>query len=612
MQHLIRQQLLELHVKSKQLFAPGLSQQQLGLQEKLNGFFHQDLLPVLEKWFDELTLDDSTLYIDRLVLDLGAFNAKEFTGESLKERLMAQLSSPAFQHTVYTAIAASATATDTPFFKNQSINKSPRSFYNRQENPFHPKADSPLLIQRHSAGHNAFHQWLFYMEKGYLPWNRLQIDPAWKDKVLETLAIDYEAISLLRKILPEQPITLRRITLQQDEIFLTKLTEILTAVSQTLLPQLIKELQELLKFASTTLPFPTTQTIWQEILLLAAATGNEGKESTPEKLTTRLLQRYWNEPPTEEQQKLQNYLTTHPLAQTLLSPSTTQKSDSQLPDRSHPIQHHIPSIPNDPKTPNQQLTSTPTTPPTREGARPLTKTSSDTPSPTSQNQNSTTLSPEANTTPLQTTTDITQKPITTTTTPTTPISPKTNNTQKTTDTPPNTLTTDELPEEGLFVLNAGVILIHPFLNPLFKTTNLLEKGKFIDITAQQHAIHLIHYIATHRTIAEEHELVIPKILCGCPLEIPMETTIPFKNNELEEADNLLEALISHWGVKNITTEGLRGNFLTRSGKLSPKAENLHLVIEKHAVDILIRTYPLPWNMNIIRLPWLKQTIHLDW
>ncbi|WP_431217983.1 contractile injection system tape measure protein [Puia sp. P3] len=36
------------------------------------------------------------------------------------------------------------------------------------------------------------------------------------------------------------------------------------------------------------------------------------------------------------------------------------------------------------------------------------------------------------------------------------------------------------------------------------------------------------------------------------------------------------------------------------------------MIEKHAVDILVRTYPFPWNMSIIKLPWLQQAIHLDW
>jgi hypothetical protein len=177
---------------------------------------------------------------------------------------------------------------------------------------------------------------------------------------------------------------------------------------------------------------------------------------------------------------------------------------------------------------------------------------------------------------------------------------------------PNHLKIGQLPEEGLFLLNAGIILTHPFLSHLFKLSGLLAGGRFIADIARQKAIHLLHYLATGRTIAEEFELASAKILCGCPLEYPVERQSVIAIEELKEADSLLEGLLSHWDVKNITVEGLRGNFLTRSGKLSPKNDSLHLVIEKHAVDILVRTYPFPWNMSMIKLPWLQQTIHLDW
>lgn len=177
---------------------------------------------------------------------------------------------------------------------------------------------------------------------------------------------------------------------------------------------------------------------------------------------------------------------------------------------------------------------------------------------------------------------------------------------------PTHLRIEQLPEEGLFLLNAGVILTHPFLSHLFKLSGLLVSGKFIAHGARQKAIHLLHYLATGRTVAGEFELTTAKILCGCPLEYPIEKQSVITAEELKEADSLLEGVLSHWGVKNITVEGLRGNFLTRSGKLSPKNDMLQLVIEKHAVDILVRTYPFPWNMSIIRLPWLNTTIQTDW
>jgi len=92
----------------------------------------------------------------------------------------------------------------------------------------------------------------------------------------------------------------------------------------------------------------------------------------------------------------------------------------------------------------------------------------------------------------------------------------------------------------------------------------------------------------------------------------MEKQLVWTQEELQLADDLLEGLISHWGVKGVTPEGLRGNFLTRNGKISTKPDKICLTIQQHAVDILIRVYALPWNMSIIKLPWLKQAIHLDW
>jgi hypothetical protein len=167
-------------------------------------------------------------------------------------------------------------------------------------------------------------------------------------------------------------------------------------------------------------------------------------------------------------------------------------------------------------------------------------------------------------------------------------------------------------EEGLFVQFAGVVLTHPFLHTLFKKTGLVEKGKFVHARAQQKGLYLLHYLATGRGEAEEHELVVPKILCGWPLEEPVKKRAGLTKKAWKDADELLEGLIRHWDVKNISVEGLRGNFLARSGKLYTKEERLHLIIEKHPVDILIRTFPFPWNMSIIKLPWQGPALHLEW
>ena len=599
MDHIIRRQLLELTLDGQQ--------PPFDLQNRLSDQYYQTLLPVLEKWFDQLAGEDEVLFIDRLVLDLGVFSRRDFDDRLLKQRLIEKLSSPDFARTMGveglsdndeanresaravnggSAAAASAAAAATAATgAGQKANRG--------------------NIQRRSARHNAFEQWIWYMEKGYLPWSLLRINQEWEYKVLETLATDYPAITRLRSLLTNQPATLARVVLQHDDIFLMRLTEILTTVVQSPLPQTLQELRRLLIYAVNpetsdgpympVMTIPTPEKAWQDALMLAA---NLGKEGNTRVLTHRLLIHYWPEYP-QFLPALQEYLTTHPIARELVeppsassatepsSPSATRSSSPSATEPSSPsaTRSSSPSAPSPAATPDQKYPHQPLVPVPPEApisGHPTTPSLPNVP----DNFLPATIDPIPNTVPAKAT--VVLPPI------------------------PTDLRIEQLPEEGLFLLNAGVILTHPFLSHLFKLSGLLVSGKFIADVARQKAIHLLHYLSTGRTIAEEFELAAAKILCGCPLEYPVEKQSIIAPEELKEADSLLEGLISHWGVKNITVEGLRGNFLSRNGKLSPKNDKLHLVIEKHAVDILVRTYPFPWNMSIIKLPWLQQAIHLDW
>ena len=624
MDHIIRRQLLELNLDKFQT--------PFNLQNRLRDEYYHTLLPILEEWFDQLAGEEEVLHIDTLVLDLGIFSSREFNEEELRRRLTKQLHSPD------TTITLHATNGHNP------------------------------PTQRRSTSHHAYEQWLWYMEKGYLPWNLLRPDKEWEKKVLETLATDYAAISRLRTMLAGQPVVLARIARQQDESFLTRLVEILTTVSQATLPLTLQELRQLLAYsshleASKIEHVPSSEKTWQEILSLA---GTLSKEGTTLALGRRILSSYW---PDHQAflPALADYLATHPIAKELISGDPAHTSPSAT-EAKEPVQSVAATQPASPTSPGNsaQVSSSP------EAKKTQTQTGLSSQQERSKEDQS--LSTNKSTSTKDPATSLSKpdaSPASTSSVPNTDASISTNketsiiqnripepppassipdaatSTVMTTSSeqtlrgdkgapqqdnkagtrqsdeaatrqanepapPPDQFAIDQLPEEGLFLLNAGVILTHPFLNHLFKQTGLVANGKFIAGEARQKAIHLINYLATGRIIAEEFELATAKIICGCPLEEPMERTVVYSEEELKEADFLLEGLISHWGVKGVTTEGLRGNFLTRSGKLIPKSEKLQLVVEKHAVDILIRTYPFPWNMSIIKLPWLKQAIHLDW
>ena len=166
-------------------------------------------------------------------------------------------------------------------------------------------------------------------------------------------------------------------------------------------------------------------------------------------------------------------------------------------------------------------------------------------------------------------------------------------------------------DDGIYVANAGLVLLHPFLPGFFRNTRLVEKDDFIDLQARQKAVAMLHYLATGKTISEEHELVIPKILCAFPLDEPALNNISFSNEELRDAEDLLISAIGQWEIlKGTSTAGLRESFLQRAGKLFMKNDQPHLQIEASAIDMLLDH--LPWNLNMIILPWMKELLKVEW
>lgn len=170
---------------------------------------------------------------------------------------------------------------------------------------------------------------------------------------------------------------------------------------------------------------------------------------------------------------------------------------------------------------------------------------------------------------------------------------------------------ESIDEEGLFVQYAGIVLIHPFLSTLFKRLQWVKEGKFEDDQSKQKALHLLHYAATGREEAEEYELVVPKILCNWPLAMPIERDVELNKNELDETDRMLIAVIEQWPVlQNTSADGLREGFLQRKGKYFKRNDKRYLQIESASIDVLLDQ--LPWNMGIIKLPWMKDMLWVEW
>ena len=163
--------------------------------------------------------------------------------------------------------------------------------------------------------------------------------------------------------------------------------------------------------------------------------------------------------------------------------------------------------------------------------------------------------------------------------------------------------------EGVFIDNAGLVLLHPFLQRFFEQLGIASEDKLLQ---PERALCLLHYLVTGLTEAPEYELVLPKFLCGIPLSMPVPLLFDISESEKNEAFAMQEAVISHWeALGNTSVDGLRGSFLVRPGKLSQKEDGDWLLqVESRTYDILLDQ--LPWGISMIRLPWMKTMLWVEW
>jgi len=163
--------------------------------------------------------------------------------------------------------------------------------------------------------------------------------------------------------------------------------------------------------------------------------------------------------------------------------------------------------------------------------------------------------------------------------------------------------------DGIYINNAGLVLLHPFLTRFFEILGISKEEEFLQ---PERALSLLYYLTTGQTKIPEYELVLPKVLCEFPLLMPVSADFKITENEKNEASALLEAVIKHWEVlRNTTPDGLRGTFLLRPGKLSQKEDGDWLLhVESRTFDVLLEH--LPWGISMIKLPWMKNMLWVEW
>jgi hypothetical protein len=479
MQHKIREQVMDLTISGR-LDA-------FRAQHLAGPFYYRQLLPALEKVFNELSHENEVIHLDQLELDLGVIPLHE-------------LETITWNNEWETIIREQITTALQEQRKNASM-------------------------QRSGVNMNNCRQWLFYMERGYLDWNAAGFDDKAMISVLEVLATDYILVEKLRRLILKNDHFLLRIVRDHPESFLINLVEILTASAQqklsTAVDELVTAIPWMRKRSTEALVSSKAlrQQIWLKILRHAAT--SESNMPTG-RLVAAVLQTEKEIPSADlDIEEISGLKTILPVLREVLQKKkvldklANAGSDSASKTKEEKLPEELTNI------------------------------------------------------------------------------------------------TDDIDEQGIFVSHAGLVLLHPFLATFFKRLSLVADGKFVGSAALEKAIHLLHYLASGNTSPQEHELVIPKLLCALPLQVALKETIELQPEEKQEADDLLATVIEKWEkLKNISIDALRENFLLRAGKLYTKNDMRYLQVEGSSLDVLLDY--LPWTLSIMKLAWMKEMVRIEW
>jgi hypothetical protein len=165
-------------------------------------------------------------------------------------------------------------------------------------------------------------------------------------------------------------------------------------------------------------------------------------------------------------------------------------------------------------------------------------------------------------------------------------------------------------EDAIYLAGAGAILVHPFLEQLFRERGLLEGRRFRGLEARDRAVHFIGSITFGHVDAPEYDLVLAKVLCGVAVDEPLEP-VPLEDDDLAACDAVVRAVLDHWtALRSSSPDWLREQFFRREGKLARVDSGYRLTIERRAQDVLLAR--LPWGCGVVAPPWLTERVFVHW
>jgi hypothetical protein len=561
--HQIRRQIIELDLPWEE--------GSLALEQRVSSLFRDNIHPRLERLFDELDIPGQTIRIEQLILDLGEL-PPEALERGFVERFLQKV-----EIQIREQITRSASAGDSqpeyPAENQVTELLSPPEFESPSSTLPDPKTGRPILPDNTKPGGSptrltdSERNWeivLFFLAHGHLPW--FAAGQSWVSELKDFLAAQMDqsptrTVNRLRFLIRESAIAVERLVYQFSPVLATKILEACLELPAGFWFDWQQKTEAINRKAMSALQIAK---IWKHILLELSATPEIAKTNTWAAQAERVFNRVWttiNEdlPVAKSEQVIESPVGTSSGA--IPSPvhqadtGTREKLQASPAEASSPVTERK-------KTDLNEAAPLPVKPPAASGEQPEMK----------QQQ------PAANT-----------------------AAPK------------RAQAPSPDQETGLYIQNAGLILLHPYLKIMFERTGLLTDKTFSGMEAQWRAAHLLEYLATGLQMPDEGALVLNKILCGMSIGDPVPLEIELKETETREADELLEAVLSHWSaLKNTSIDGLRNGFLQRAGQLrfSTDRDGWLLQVETKGQDVLLSR--LPWGYSVVKLPWMEQVLFAEW
>jgi hypothetical protein len=164
--------------------------------------------------------------------------------------------------------------------------------------------------------------------------------------------------------------------------------------------------------------------------------------------------------------------------------------------------------------------------------------------------------------------------------------------------------------EPVFISNAGLVLVHPYLQFLFDQCHLLDKRDFKDERSRARAVVLMHYAVTGSVDYREEDCLLYKLLCGFPM-YAVTAAVKLKSIEKKLVNEMLFVLTTHWPViRNSTPDEVRGNWLVRDGRLLEHEDFWELKVERKPYDILLES--LPFTLSPVKFSWMSKRLSINW